>query len=149
MSGKTAKLYRSAKVVMHFKREDTKKLSDANQKDNSKINTGESLITDIIKEIEKQVINYRNETDNKLTKNEEEIIDKIISDCVNKLGSNYLEKVKTEIKTELSSVNFTEQVDGGKFTLYEDWQYGDDDEDKDDNITALIKEILNIKLKLK
>ena len=144
VSGKTAKMYRSVKVVMHFNREATATLPDANQQENSTINTGENLINNIIKEIEKKVIKYRNETDIRLTEKEINDIDKIISNCVNNLGSNYLEKVKAEIKTELSNIKFTEQVDGGKFTLYEDWQYGDDDEDKDDSITALIKEILNM-----
>lgn len=144
ISGKTSKAYRSVKVVMHFKREASTTLPDANQQANSTINTGENLINDIIKEIEKKVIKYRNETDIRLTEKEINDIDKIISNCVNNLGSNYLKNVKTEIKTELSNIKFTEQVDGGKFTLYEDWQYGDDDEDKDDNITALIKEILNM-----
>ena len=144
ISGKTSKAYRSVKVVMHFKREASTTLPDANQQENSTINTGENLINDIIKEIEKKVIKYRNETDIRLTEKEINDIDKIISNCVNNLGSNYLEKVKAEIKTELSNIKFTEQVDGGKFTLYEDWQYGDDDEDKDDSITALIKEILNM-----
>mgnify|MGYP000103738145 CR=1 FL=1 len=144
VSGKTAKMYRSVKVVMHFNREATATLPDANQQENSTINTGENLITDIIKKIEEEVIKYRNETDIRLTEKEINDIDKIISNCVDSLGSNYLENVKAEIKTELSNIKFTEQVDGGKFTLYEDWQYGDDDEDKDDNITALIKEILNM-----
>lgn len=144
-SGKTAKMYRSVKVVMHFNREATATLPDANQQENSAINTGENLINDIIKEIEEKVIYYHKTVgDNSLNTEEQNSVNSIIDSNIDKLGSNYLEKVKTEIKTELSSVNFTEQVDGGKFTLYEDWQYGDDDEDKDDNITTLIKEILNM-----
>ena len=134
VSGKTAKLYRSAKVVMHFKREDTKKVSEANQQENSQTNTGENLITDIIEEIEKQVINYRNETDNKLTKNEKDDINQIISNCVNNLGSNYSQEVKAEIKTELSDIKFTEKVYGGKFTLY----------NEEDSITSFINAILDI-----
>lgn len=144
VSGKTAKLYRSVKVVMHFNREATATLPDANQQENSTINTGENLINDIIKEIEEEVIYHHNTTGDNLNAKEREKINTIIDSNIDKLGSNYLEKVQTEIKTELSNINFTEQVDGGNFTLYEDWQYGDDDEDKDDNITALIKEILNM-----
>ena len=135
VSGKTAKLYRSAKVVMHFQREGTTTLSEANQQENSQINTGENLITDIIKEIEKQVINYRNETDNKLTEIEKEDIDNIISKCIDNLGSNYLEKVKAEIKEVVKDIIFSEEVYGGKFTLYED---------KDDSIATLIREILKM-----
>lgn len=144
VSGKTAKLYRSVKVEMNFKREATTALPDANQQENSTINTGENLINDIIKEIEEEVIYHHNTTGDNLNAKEREKINTIIDSNIDKLGSNYLEKVQTEIKTELSNINFTEQVDGGNFTLYEDWQYGDDDEDKDDNITALIKEILNM-----
>lgn len=144
VSGKTAKLYRSVKVVMHFNREATATLPDANQQENSTINTGENLINDIIKEIEKKVIYHHNTTGNNLNTKEQDDINTIIDSNIDKLGSNYLKNVKTEIKTELSNIKFTEQVDGGNFTLYEDWQYGDDDEDKDDNITALIKEILNM-----
>lgn len=132
-SGKTAKMYRSVKVVMHFNREATATLPDANQQENSTINTGENLINDIIKEIEEYVIHYHKTVgDKSLNTDEQNTVNSIINSNINKLGSNYLEKVRTEIKTELSSVNFTEQVDGGYFTLYED------------NITALIKEILNI-----
>lgn len=144
VSGKTAKMYRSVKVVMHFNREATATLPDANQQENSTINTGENLINDIIKEIEKKVIYHHNTTGDNLNTKEQDDINTIIDSNIDKLGSNYLKNVKTEIKTELSNIKFTEQVDGGKFTLYEDWQYGDDDEDKDDNITALIKEILNM-----
>lgn len=144
VSGKTAKLYRSVKVEMNFKREATTALPDANQQENSTINTGENLINDIIKEIEEEVIYHHNTTGDNLNAKEREKINTIIDSNIDKLGSNYLKKVQTEIKTELSNINFTEQVDGGNFTLYEDWQYGDDDEDKDDNITALIKEILNM-----
>lgn len=144
VSGKTAKMYRSVKVEMNFKREATNALPDANQQKNSTINTGENLINDIIKEIEEEVIYHHNTTGDNLNAKEREKINTIIDSNIDKLGSNYLEKVQTEIKTELSIINFTEQVDGGNFTLYEDWQYGDDDEDKDDNITALIKEILNM-----
>ena len=133
VSGKTSKAYRSVKVVMHFKREASTTLPDANQKENSKINTGENLITDIIKEIEKQVIKYRNTTDNELTENEKDDIDKIISKCVNKLGSNYLEKVKAEIKEVVKDITSSVEVYGGKFTLLEE-----------DGITTLIKDILNI-----
>lgn len=135
VSGKTAKLYRSVKVEMNFKREATATLPDANQQENSTINTGENLINDIIKEIEKEVIYHRNTTGDNLNTKEQDKINTIIGSNIDKLGSNYLKNVKTEIKTELSNIKFTEQVDGGKFTLYED---------KDDNITALIKEILNM-----
>lgn len=135
VSGKTAKMYRSVKVVMHFNREATATLSDANQQENSTINTGENLINDIIKEIEKEVIYHRNTTGDNLNTKEQDKINTIIDSNIDKLGSNYLKNVQTEIKTELSNIKFTEQVDGGKFTLYED---------KDDNITALIKEILNM-----
>ena len=134
VSGKTAKMYRSVKVVMHFNREATATLPDANQQENSTINTGENLITDIIKKIEEEVIKYRNETDIRLTEKEINDIDKIISNCVNNLGSNYLEKVKAEIKTVLSDIKFTEQVYGGKFTLY----------NEDDSITSFIKAILDM-----
>lgn len=48
-------MYRSVKVVMHFNREATATLPDANQQENSTINTGENLINDIIKEIEKKL----------------------------------------------------------------------------------------------
>ena len=144
VSGKTSKMYRSVKVVMHFNCEASTTLPDANQQENSTINTGENLINDIIKEIEEEVIYYHNTTGDNLNTKEREKINTIIDSNIDKLGSNYLEKVQTEIKTELSNIKFTEQVDGGKFTLYEDWEYGDDDEDKDDNITALIKEILNM-----
>lgn len=143
-SGKTAKMYRSVKVVMHFNREATATLPDTNQQENSTINTGENLIKDIIKEIEKKVIDYHNTTGGNLNTEEQNDINTIIDSNIDKLGSNYLEKVQTEIKTELSNIKFTEQVDGGKFTLYEDWEFGDDDEDKDDNITTLIKGILNM-----
>lgn len=118
ISGKTSKAYRSVKVVMHFKREASTTLPDANQKENSKANTGETLIKDIIKEIEKQVIIYRNTTDNKLTNNETDDIDKIISDCVNKLGSNYLKKVKAEIKEVVKDITLSVEVYRGHFTLY-------------------------------
>lgn len=134
VSGKTAKLYRSAKVVMHFKREASTTLPDANQKENSKTNTGETLIKDIIEEIEKQVINYRNETDNKLTEIEKKNINNIIKKNVNNLGSNYSQEVKAEIKTELSDIKFTEKVYGGKFTLY----------NEEDSITSFINAILDI-----
>lgn len=143
VSGRTAKLYRSVKVEMNFKREATTALPDANQQENSTINTGENLINDIIKEIEKKVINYRNETDIRLTENEINDIDKIISNCVDSLGSNYLENVKAEIKEIVKDINLSEKVYGGQFTLYEEGEYGDD-EAEDDNITTFIKEILNI-----
>ena len=135
VSGKTAKMYRSVKVVMHFNREATATLPDANQQENSTINTGENLINDIIKEIEEEVIYHHNTTGDNLNTKEQDDINTIIDSNIDKLGSNYLKNVKTEIKTELSNIKFTEQVDGGKFTLYED---------KDDDITALIKEILNM-----
>ena len=143
-SGKTAKMYRSVKVVMHFNREATATLPDANQQENSTINTGENLINDIIKELEGKVIDYRNTNDNNLTKDEKKTIDEIIKNNVDKLGSNYLANVKSDIEELIKSINLSKEVYGGKFTLYEDWEYGDDDEDKDDNITALIKEILNM-----
>ena len=146
VSGKTSKMYRSVKVVMHFNCEASTTLTDANQQENSTINTGENLINDIIKEIEgkPEVINYRNTNDNNLTEVEKNTINKIIKNNVDKLGSNYRANVKSDIEELIKSINLSKEAYGGKFTLYEDWQYGDDDEDKDDNITALIKEILNM-----
>lgn len=137
VSGKTAKLYRSVKVEMNFKREATATLPDANQQENSTINTGENLINDIIKEIEgkPEVINYRNTNDNNLTEDEKNTINKIIKNNVDKLGSNYRANVRSEIEELIKSIDLSKEVYGGKFTLYED---------KDDNITALIKEILNM-----
>lgn len=134
VSGKTAKIYRSVKVVMHFNREATATLPDANQQENSKINTGENLITDIIEEIEKQVIKYRNTDGNTLTKNEKENINNIIKNNVNNLGNNYLPNVKSRIEDVIKGIIFSEEVYGGKFTLY----------NEDDSITSLIKEILNM-----
>ena len=136
-SGKTSKLYRSVKVVMKFSCESKATLPDANQQENSTINTGENLINDIIKEIEgkPEVINYRSTNDNNLTEDEKNTINKIIKNNVDKLGSNYRANVKSEIEELIKSINLSKESYGGKFTLYED---------KDDNITALIKEILNM-----
>lgn len=134
VSGKTAKIYRSVKVVMHFNREATATLPDANQQENSKINTGENLITGIIEEIEKQVIKYRNTDGNTLTENEKENINNIIKNNVNNLGNNYLPNVKSRIEDVIKGIIFSEEVYGGKFTLY----------NEDDSITSLIKEILNM-----
>lgn len=134
-SAKSAKKWRSARVVMCFKNEESNTLPDANQQENSTINTGENLINDIIKEIEKEVIYHRNTNDNNLTEDEKKTIDKIIKNNVDKLGSNYLANVRSDIEELVKSVNISKEAYGGKFTLYED---------KDDNITALIKEILNM-----
>lgn len=134
ISGKTAKIYRSVKVVMHFNREATATLPDANQQENSTINTGENLINDIIKEIEKKVIKYRNTDGNTLTENEKENINNIIKNNVNNLGNNYLPNVKSRIEDVIKGIIFSEEVYGGKFTLY----------NEDDSITSLIKEILNM-----
>lgn len=136
-SGKTSKMYRSVKVVMQFSCESKATLPDANQQENSTINTGENLINDIIKEIEgkPEVINYRNTNDNNLTEDEKNTINKIIKNNVDKLGSNYRANVKSDIEELVKSINLSKEAYGGKFTLYKD---------KDDNITALIKEILNM-----
>ena len=133
VSGKTSKAYRSVKVVMNFKREASTTLPDTNQQENSQINTGENLINDIIKEIEKQVIHYRNTDGNTLTKNEKEIINNIIKNKVNNLDNNYLPNVKSRIEDVIKGIIFSEEVYGGKFTLWEE-----------DGITTLIKDILNI-----
>lgn len=136
-SGKTSKMYRSVKVVMKFSCESKATLPEANQQENSTINTGENLINDIIKEIEgkPEVINYRNTNDNNTTEDEKNTINKIIKNNVDKLGSNYRANVKSDIEELIKSIDLSKEVYGGKFTLYED---------KDDNITALIKEILNM-----
>ena len=132
-SGKSAKKWRSARVVMCFKNEESNTLSDANQQENSQINTGENLINDIIKEIEKQVIHYRNADGNTLTENEKESINNIIKKNVNNLSNNYLPNVKSRIEDVIKGIIFSEEVYGGKFTLWEE-----------DGITTLIKDILNM-----
>ena len=134
VSGKTAKLYRSAKVVMYFKREASTTLPDANQQENSKINTGGNLINNIINEIDGKVIKYRKTTDDNLNDKEQKDINNIIDSNIDKLGSNYSQEVKAEIKTELSDIKFTEKVYGGKFTLF----------NEEDSITSFINAILDI-----
>ena len=134
VSGKTAKLYRSVKVVMHFNREATATLPDANQQENSTINTGENLINDIIKDIEKEIIPYHNIENNNLTEDEKKTIDNIIKNNVDNLGSNYLRNVKSNIEELVKGITFTKEVYGGKFSLIEG----------EETITTFVKDILNI-----